>query len=83
MKTTISLPDAVFHEAESVAEQLDISRSELYVNALTEYLRKHSDAQITAKFNEVYAEEDSSLDPVMVKLQSLTIPREDWSSTAD
>lgn len=83
MKTTISLPDAVFHEAESVAKQLGTSRSELYAKALSEYLQKHSNAQITAKFNEVYAEEDSSLDPVMVKLQSLTIPHEDWSSTAD
>lgn len=83
MKTTVSLPDAVFYEAESVAKQLGMSRSELYAKALTEYLRKHNDAQITAKFNEVYAEEDSSLDPVLAKMQYLAISSEDWSSTAD
>ncbi|MGB3293502.1 MAG: ribbon-helix-helix domain-containing protein [Phormidesmis sp.] len=83
MKTTISLPDAVFHEAEAVAQQLGISRSELYTKALSEYLRKHSNAQVTAKFNEVYAEEDSRLDPVLAKMQYSAISPEDWSSTAD
>ena len=51
MKTAISLPDPIFHQAESVAKRLGVSRSELYAKALTEYLRKYNDEQITAKFN--------------------------------
>ena len=30
MKTAISLPDSVFEDAEALAQQLDLSRSELY-----------------------------------------------------
>ncbi len=78
MKTAISLPDSVFHAAESVAKQLGVSRSELYAKALAEYLQKYNEQQITARFNEIYAEEDSSLDPVIAKMQFLSIPHEDW-----
>jgi len=54
MKTAISLPDAVFFEAEETAHNLGISRSALFLNALTEYLKKNSRKNITQKLNEVY-----------------------------
>ena len=78
MKTAISLPDPVFHEAESVAKRLGISRSELYAKALAEYLKKYNNDQITAKFNEIYAEEDSTLDPRLAAMQFAILSREDW-----
>ncbi|MDR2717540.1 MAG: hypothetical protein LBB89_05695 [Treponema sp.] len=40
MKTAISLPDMVYFEAEKTAQNLGISRSALFLNALTEYLKK-------------------------------------------
>lgn len=78
MKTAISLPDSVFQEAEDLAKRLGISRSELYVKALTHYLRSCNEKRITEKLNEIYAVEDSSLDPVMAKIQALSVPKEDW-----
>ena len=54
MKTAISLPDAVYFEAEKAAQYLGISRSALYLNALTEYLKKNNRKNITQKLNEVY-----------------------------
>jgi metal-responsive CopG/Arc/MetJ family transcriptional regulator len=54
MKTAISLPDTVFFEAEETAQNLGISRSALFLNALTEYLKKNSRKNITQKLNEVY-----------------------------
>ena len=42
MKTAISLPDLVFEEAEALASQLGLSRSELYTKALQAYLRRHN-----------------------------------------
>lgn len=54
MKTAISLPDRVFFEAEEAAQNLGISRSTLYLNALSEYLKKNSRKNITQKLNEVY-----------------------------
>ena len=42
MKTDISLPDQIFEEAEALAQQLGMSRSELYTEALKAYLRQYN-----------------------------------------
>ena len=41
MKTAISLPDDLFDSADELAQQLGVSRSELYARAVAEYLAKH------------------------------------------
>lgn len=78
MKTGISLPDSVFEEAEALAGQLGLSRSELYTKALIAYLRKYNRNQILNKLNQVYSEESSELDPVLAKMQFMSLPHEDW-----
>ena len=78
MKTAISLPDKVFEAAEALASRLGISRSELYANALKAYLQKFNRDHILQQLNQVYAEEDSSLDPTLATLQSMSLPHEDW-----
>ena len=64
MKTAISLPDIIYFEAEEAAQNLGISRSALYLNALTEYLKKNNRKNITQKLNEVYADASASTDTV-------------------
>jgi metal-responsive CopG/Arc/MetJ family transcriptional regulator len=54
MKTAVSLPDVIYFEAEETAQNLGISRSALYLNALKEYLKKNNRKNITQKLNEVY-----------------------------
>ena len=74
MKTAVSLPDKIFFEAEETAEVMGISRSALYLNALAEYLQKHSRKNITAKLNEVYGENDyyNEFEPISnVAIESL------------
>ena len=78
MKTAISLPDSVFEEAEELAKQLGLSRSELYTEALQAYLQKYNRNQILHKLNQVYSKESSKLDPVMARMQFMSLPREDW-----
>jgi metal-responsive CopG/Arc/MetJ family transcriptional regulator len=78
MKTAISLPDSVFEEAEVLAQQLGLSRSELYIKALQAYLKKCSRSQILFKLNQIYSKESSELDPVMAKMQFMSLPHEDW-----
>ena len=78
MKTAISLPDPVFEEAESLAKQLGVSRSELYTNALKAYLRKFNRDQILNKLNQIYSEESSEPDSVLTKMQFMSLPKEDW-----
>ena len=78
MKTAISLPDLVFEGAEALASQLGRSRSELYTEALQAYLRRHNLSRILSKLNQVYSEESSKLDRVLVKMQFMSLPHEDW-----
>ena len=53
MKTAISLPDKVFQEAERFAHKTKRSRSQLYSEALEEYLNRHSSNDITNAMNDV------------------------------
>lgn len=62
MKTAISIPDEVFHRAEELAKSLGLSRSELYSQAVANFLKSHRSLSVTDRLNLVYAQEDSSLD---------------------
>lgn len=78
MKTAISIPDPIFRSADHLADQLGVSRSELYVTALVEYLAQHSADKVTEKLNEVYNVSESKLDPALKVLQYKSLPREKW-----
>ena len=79
VKTAISLPDPLFERGEAYAQQRSISRSELFARALEEYLERHDHAAITAQLNEVYAVEDSSLEPGIEALSLEALRNQDWS----
>lgn len=51
MKTAISLPDSLFTAADAFAQQRDMTRSELYAKALSEYLQRHPTDNVTEKIN--------------------------------
>lgn len=77
MKTAISIPDELFEKAEELAERLDVSRSQLYARAISEYTTRHSSEQIREKLDQVYGEMESELDPVLERLQKISLP-EKW-----
>jgi metal-responsive CopG/Arc/MetJ family transcriptional regulator len=78
MKTAISIPDRLFEAAEQFAKSMGLSRSQLYAVALQEYLQAHKHKQISQQLDAVYADEDSSLDPLLVQLQAQTLSEENW-----
>ncbi len=78
MKTAISLPDALFKSGDSLARRLGVSRSELYARALAEFVAKHKASQLTQRFNAVYADEESRLDPALDAAQLRTLARASW-----
>ena len=78
MKTAISLPDSIFEEAEALAQELAISRSELYTKALKAYLQQRNRSQMLETLNSVYSEVSSKLDPVLAEMQSMALTREKW-----
>jgi predicted transcriptional regulator len=63
MKTAISIPDPIFHEAERLARRLKKSRSQLYAEAMTDYLRRHDADAVTDALNRVCAESGEPADP--------------------
>lgn len=77
MKTAISVPDRVFRSAEDLAARLRVSRSELYSNALAEFIKKHQNDLTTARLNEVYSKDRdlSTLEPEIALLQYQTAKR--------
>ena len=78
MKTAISIPDVVFRAAEQFARKSKISRSSLYTKAISEYVEKHRRRGITEALDEIHGKLPSKMDPVLAKLQQISIFKEDW-----
>lgn len=53
MKTAISIPDDVFEQAERFARQARKSRSQIYSEAIKEYVARHSPDAVTEAMNQV------------------------------
>ena len=53
MKTAISIPDKVFAEAERLSRRLKKSRSQVYTEAVTEYVARHDPEAVTEAMNQV------------------------------
>jgi metal-responsive CopG/Arc/MetJ family transcriptional regulator len=78
MKTAISLPDTLFERAELMAQHMGLNRSQLYTQALSEFLAKHDHAAITAAFDAVYADTPVSLDTELVTMQAASMDTDEW-----
>jgi metal-responsive CopG/Arc/MetJ family transcriptional regulator len=78
MKTAISIPDSLFRAAERAAKRQKVSRSRFYAKAVAAYLKAQEARGVKEALDAIYAIEDSSLDPVIARMQSLSIGREEW-----
>jgi hypothetical protein len=80
MKTAVSNPARVSQSAESLADRLGISRSELYAGALAAVLEEHSGSPVTARLNEIYGPEGvrSATDRELARVQSRSLAEEKW-----
>ncbi len=78
MKTAISIPDDIFRRAEELALRRKMSRSALITTAVTEYLDRHHSQDVTAKLDELYANQPSELDAGTRALQRASVKPEKW-----
>jgi metal-responsive CopG/Arc/MetJ family transcriptional regulator len=78
MKTAISLPDPLFLAAEKAAKRLSLSRSQMYAQAIREFVESHVPDDVTEKLDRVYADQSSRLDPALKKMQQLSIGDDTW-----
>lgn len=82
MKTAISIPDKVFAEAELLARRLKKSRSQLYSEAVAEYVARRSDDEITEAINRVCADPaaaDPELDAFVAAWARHNLEQTEWS----
>ena len=80
MKTAISIPDALFREAETLAKKQGMSRSELYATAIAEYVKDERFSGVREQLDALYGAvpKESELAPEVASLQSQSLPRERW-----
>lgn len=78
MKTAVSIPDAVFQQAEELARRTETSRSALYARALAEYVARHTPDQITDAMNRVCDELGGGVDPFMTGAARRILERGEW-----
>jgi len=57
VKTTVSLPETLFHRAEAVAHELQISRSQLVTRALDEFIRRYESRVLIGAINRAYEDD--------------------------
>ena len=78
MKTAVSIPDDVFKGAERLARRTKKSRSQLFSDALREYVARHAEDEVTAAMDRVCAELGEPTDQ-FVSLSALrTLERVEW-----
>lgn len=54
VKTAISLQETLFEQVETLAHEMNISRSRLFALALEDYIRRHYNRQLLARINQAY-----------------------------
>lgn len=79
MKTAISLPDDLFSAAERQAKRANKSRSQLYAEALAEYLARHAPDEVTDATNRVVERlGEPGPDPFLVAAGRRIFERNEW-----
>lgn len=78
MKTAVSIPDAIFERAERFARRAKRSRSQLFSDALAEYLARHSGDEITEAMNRVVDATGDAVDPFTSAASQRAMARVEW-----
>ena len=78
MKTAVSLPDEVFRAAERQARRTRKSRSQLYAEALSEYLARHAPDEVTAAMDAVVEKVAEPADRFVATAARRVLERTEW-----
>ena len=78
MKTAISIPDAVYSEAERLSRRLRKSRSQIYTEAVTEYIARHDPEAVTEAMNRICDVVDTRPDLALTAAARRTLEAVEW-----
>jgi len=78
MKTAVSIPDDVFEDAERLARRAKKSRSQLFSDALREYVARHAPEEVTEAMDRVVAEVGDTVDEFAGAAARRVLDRTEW-----
>jgi len=79
MKFALSIPNALFTDAEAAAKALGISRSKLVQTALEAFLQRRREEKVTAALNRSFSRHPpEELDPFLQRLALEAMKRTEW-----
>jgi predicted transcriptional regulator len=78
MKTAVSIPDDLFERAEELAQRLGKSRSQVYREALAEYLFRREPRSVTSALDELADELAPEADRWAVEAGRRALERSEW-----
>jgi metal-responsive CopG/Arc/MetJ family transcriptional regulator len=78
MKTAISIPDKIFQDAERLCRRLKKSRSQIYAEAVTEYVARHDPEAVTEAMNRVCEAIVDYPDPAISGAARRTLEDVEW-----
>jgi hypothetical protein len=78
LATDITIPAPISEAARQLAGKLGISVGEFYAAALSAYVADIRKRDVTGALNQVYEIEPSTLDPVLMHLQTASLAGERW-----
>jgi predicted transcriptional regulator len=78
MKTAVSIPNDVFKDAERLARRTRKSRSQLFSDALREYVARHAPEDVTDAMDRVCAELGQSTDRFVSASTRRVLEQSEW-----
>ncbi len=62
IKTAISIEESLYRQVQKLAEEMNVSRSRVFVEAVRSYLRQRQNRMLLEELNAAYAEPPSALE---------------------
>ena len=81
VKTAISIQKSLFEQAESLAQELNVSRSELFGLAIETFVKNHQNQALLQEINNAYSDEHDASDKVRLskmRKHHRKIVRNEW-----
>jgi metal-responsive CopG/Arc/MetJ family transcriptional regulator len=78
MKTSVSIPDEVFEQAERLARRRGRSRSHIFSEALREYVARHAPDEVTEVMDRVCNQVGDQSDPFVTTVARRALGRTQW-----
>lgn len=78
VKIFISVPAPVFQRADRLARRLKKSRSQLYTDAISEYVGRHDPDEITTALDAVYGSVESRPEDFVREVGRRTLRSSEW-----